>query len=240
MPTYHLTLKHDTSAEGKAIFSNAVHKVKYHHIDVNAVARAARLTRTDIVKKLNQLNEHGHIELKTSGIEHRYLILKALPQTDREIEAVTDRLYADLQARETDALHRGRQVIDLITGRKCFARALAEHFGMDLPGGGASCGHCTFCLTATPITPPSWAPRRTTAGTIQRVLEATPVRDDPRFLARVAFGIKSPRVMMLNLDKSHVLASLVDHDFEDLLREFTKACQGRLRDFRLIDNRKSP
>jgi hypothetical protein len=49
---------------------------------------------------------------------------------------------------------------------------------------------------------------------IKKVLKQCSVRDDPRFLARVAFGLKSPRVTQLKLDKDDVFGSLADHDFE--------------------------
>ncbi|KAK0609998.1 P-loop containing nucleoside triphosphate hydrolase protein [Bombardia bombarda] len=213
-PSYYPTLKNDSTKEGTAVFKKAVKKAKFHHIDVNEVARGAGLNRNDIVKKLNQLNERGHIKLQTSGIEHRYLILKKLPSTAKEIDAVTDKLYADLQSRERDALQRSQEVMELITGAKCFARALAEHFGMGLPDGKETCGHCTFCMTGVPVELPMKRQARTTAASIQPVLKAAGVRDDPRFLARVAFGIKSPRVSKLKLDRHAVFRSLADHDFE--------------------------
>ncbi|KAK3683307.1 P-loop containing nucleoside triphosphate hydrolase protein [Podospora appendiculata] len=214
--TYFPTLKNDSSPEGKAVFSSATKKIKWFTIDVNDAARSAGggLKRNDIVRKLNQLNERGHIKLQTSGIEHRYLILKELPQTKDEISSVVDKLYADLQNREKDALARSSEVMALITGRKCFARALAEHFGMGLPGGKESCGHCTFCMTRTPLKTPVRPRYAATAATIQEVLKATDLRDDPRFLARVAFGIRSPRVTKLKLEKSPAFRSLAHYDFE--------------------------
>ncbi|KAK4234543.1 P-loop containing nucleoside triphosphate hydrolase protein [Achaetomium macrosporum] len=214
MRSYYPKIKEDKSKEAKAILSSATKKLKFHHIDVNAAARDAGLDRNDIVKKLNQLNERGHIKLQTKGLEHRYVIQKELPKTKEDIEAVVDKIYAQLQQRERDALNRGREVMDLITGNKCFARALAEHFGMGLPGGKPSCGHCTYCFTRRSVRPPAQPREPTTAASIQRVLQATTVRDDPRFLARVAYGIKSPRVTQLKLDKSPVFRSLAHHDFE--------------------------
>ncbi|KAK4098516.1 ATP-dependent DNA helicase [Parathielavia hyrcaniae] len=226
MGSYYCTIKDDKSEEAKAIMSSAKKKVKFHDIDVNTAARAAGLGRNDIVKKINWLYERGHIKLQTKGLEHRYLIQKDLPQSAAHIEGVIDQIYTQLQTRETDALNRGREVMDLITGNRCFALALAEHFGMGLPGGKPSCGHCTFCFTKRPVKPPVKPQATTTAASIQGVLKATPVRDDPRFLTRVAYGIKSPRVTQLKLDKSAVFRSMVNHDFEDLLREFTKACDA--------------
>ncbi|KAK0702376.1 P-loop containing nucleoside triphosphate hydrolase protein [Lasiosphaeris hirsuta] len=216
--------KSDQSREARAVFTSAVKKLKFHDIDVNATARTMGLNRLDIVKKLNQFNERGMIKLQTKGIEHRYLILKKLPETDEELEAVVDKLYTDMVGQERDAIRRGREVMDLITGSRCFARSLSEHFGMSLPNGKTNCGHCTFCYTGRPVRAPSRRLTNTTRATIQGVLNSTGVRDDPRFLARVAYGIKSPRVTALKLDKHSAFRSLANHDFDHLVREFTAAC----------------
>ena len=44
MSSYYPTMKRDGSAEAKAIFSLAVKKAKYHHIDVTAASRAHGVT----------------------------------------------------------------------------------------------------------------------------------------------------------------------------------------------------
>lgn len=49
---------------------------------------------------------------------------------------------------------------------------------------------------------------------INKILAACDIRDDLRFLARVAFGIKSPRATQLGMDKKSVVMTLADHDFE--------------------------
>lgn len=45
--------------------------------------------------------------------------------------------------------------MSLITGSKCFALSLAQHFGMGLPKDKEKYGHCSFCLTGKPIQPPN-------------------------------------------------------------------------------------
>ncbi|PHH91984.1 hypothetical protein CDD83_9431 [Cordyceps sp. RAO-2017] len=222
---YYPSLKADDSEEGKAIFSNARKAAKYHHIDLSAIAKATGLLRADLVRKLNQLEDRDCIKLKASGIEHRYRILKPLPSTNDAIVKLVDELYADLESREEEAMRRVRQMADLVTGAKCFALALAENFGMTLPDGKGGCGHCTFCLTGSPVVLPPKPSKVVDKAAIERILEACDVRDDPRFLARVAFGIKSPRVTRLKLDRSPVFRSLADHDFKTLLKEFTAACE---------------
>ncbi|KAI1644603.1 ATP-dependent DNA helicase [Daldinia loculata] len=227
MPNYHYTAKGDSSPEGRAIYKYAS-KAKFgklYDLDIVDVVKSTGLLRTDVVRKLEEYNDTGIIMLKKSGIENKLRVLKTLPRTPQEIKAITDKLYVDMEAREEDALQRTQQVADLITGDRCFALALAEHFGMGLPDGKTRCGHCSRCLTGRRIIlPPKPTPAVDTAG-IQKILDVCHVRDDPRFLARVAFGIKSPRVMQLKLHQKRIFMSLADHDFKSLLKEFTRACE---------------
>ncbi|KAK0668065.1 P-loop containing nucleoside triphosphate hydrolase protein [Cercophora samala] len=229
MPSYFRLVKQDKSPAVDAIYKKSKKKVKWYDIDINeAIAyKGAGLNRADIVAKLNQLDQQGHIKLQASGLTNRYILQKALPKTDEDREKVVEKLYKDLTGREKDALQRCREVMGLITGPKCFALSLAQHFGMDLPDGKGKCGHCSFCLTGKPVEPPKLKVTPTTASSIQKVLKATDVRDDPRFLARVAYGIRSPRVTALKLDKSPVFRSMAGHDFEALLAEFTKVCEKK-------------
>ncbi|KAK1756332.1 P-loop containing nucleoside triphosphate hydrolase protein [Echria macrotheca] len=224
--SYYPVVKSDRSAEAKAILKGAKKSGKLQELDVNQVAKSGGISRIDMIKKLTDFNDRGHIRLQPSGVQQKYIVLKKLPQTKAEIDSVLEKLYTDLQGRESDALQRGREVMGLITGPKCFALALAEHFGMTLPDGKAKCGHCTFCITGRRVLPPFRPLTKTTKASIAQVLRATPIRDDPRFLARLAFGIKSPRITQLKLDKHTVFRSLAHHDFEALLREFTKVCDN--------------
>ncbi|KAK7421710.1 hypothetical protein QQZ08_009798 [Neonectria magnoliae] len=222
--TYFARLKPSNAPEAKAILKHAKKAVKYYAIDLSSVSQTTGLRRIDLVQLLQQLNDTGAIRLTVGGVEQKYKVLAKLPQTNAEIESLTDKLLTDLEKREIQALDRVQQVVGFITGSKCFARAIAEHFGMDLPDNKNQCGHCTFCLTGNPVQLPPSSHKALDKSGIQRVLDATDVRDDPRFLARVAFGIKSPRVGKLKLDKNKVFMSMADQDFGTILKEFEKAC----------------
>ncbi|KAI1801977.1 ATP-dependent DNA helicase [Daldinia bambusicola] len=216
MPKYHHTAQTESSVEGKAIYKHAKKPKsgKLYDVDINKIVREMGLLRSDLVRKLQEYNDNGIILLKKSGVENKFKILNELPKTPNQIKVITDKLYVDMEAREEDALRRTQQVADLITGDKCFALALAEHFGMGLPGDKVKCGHCSYCLTGKRVILPA---RRTPAvdiAGIKEVLKECNVRDDPRFLARVAFGIKSPRVMQLKLYQKTIFMSLADHDFK--------------------------
>ncbi|KAI1429701.1 P-loop containing nucleoside triphosphate hydrolase protein [Xylaria sp. FL1777] len=222
---YDTQIKADNSPAAKSILRYAKKAKKLYTIDVNAAAEDTRFARANIIRKLNEFNDRGLIRLKVSGVVNRYKVLKILPTKPQKIGDLTDKLHSEMEDRETDAMKRFQAVCDLLTGSQCFARELTRYFGMELPGGKSRCGHCTYCLSGKPVVlPPKSTPPVDSVG-IQDVLAACDVRDDPRFLARVAFGIKSPRVTALKLDKNKVFGSLEDHDFESLLKEFTKACE---------------
>jgi RecQ family ATP-dependent DNA helicase len=201
----------DHSPEAGAISSLSTKAVKNFTFDMNAATRKG-LMRADLVRKLDSWNATGVIMLKTSGVMNRYRVLSPLPTAEEDIQALADDLYADMAQREKDALGRIDQMIGLITGKACLALGLAQHFGMSLPDGRQSCGHCTYCAwgEATTLTPKPIPPLNMEG--VKRVLTACP-HDDPRLLARVAFGIKSPRITQLKLDKSPVFESLADHEF---------------------------
>lgn len=213
-PSYFPRLKNNKSPEAKAILQYASKARKYHSIDLSAVSRTTGLNRNELVKLLNELNDSGAIKLTVTGVEQKYKVLGKLPQTDAEIESLLDSLYANLELREQQALDRVKQVIKLLTAPKCIPLSIVEHFGMTLPNGRQECDHCTFCLSHKPVQIPTLSPKSVDKEAIQRVLAATDVRDDARFLARVAFGIKSPRVSKLRLDKTAVFMSMADQDFD--------------------------
>ncbi|KAG9680306.1 ATP-dependent DNA helicase, partial [Aureobasidium melanogenum] len=220
---YHAVASSDHSPEARAIYSMSTKAIKNFTFDMNAATRRG-LMRANLVQKLDSWNATGVIMLKTSGVMNRYRVLSPLPTAEADIQALADDLFADMAQREKDALGRIDQMVGLITGKSCLALGLAEHFGMDLPDCRRSCGHCTYCAWGEAATlAPKPAPPLNVEG-VKRVLAACP-HDDPRLLARVAFGIKSPRITQLKLDKSSVFESLADHEFSTLLREFEAACR---------------
>ena len=86
-----------------------------------------------------------------------------------------------------------------------------------MPEGG--CGHCNFCITNTRVEYRQAAhglqrKGRIDEGKVRKILAATKVRDDARFLARVAFGISSPRVTVEKLGRHDVFGCMDDCDFE--------------------------
>jgi len=211
----------DTSPAAKAIHTAATSKQKSRktvnalvHLDVDAMARNSGLGRAEIVSKLQEWNDRGLIDLRTKEVINIYRITRAFPPPAAEQKTMLEELYTELEAREKQDLDRMEEVNDLITGQGCFSRRLAEHFGDSLPDEKEECGHCTWCKTHQPVNliispPPVFDQKR-----FKQVLIAVPERDDARYIARVAFGIGSPRATANKLSKNAVFGSMEDHDFQ--------------------------
>ncbi|KAF7931699.1 uncharacterized protein EAE98_004435 [Botrytis deweyae] len=222
---YHSKIKSDRSPAAAAIAACGEKKAKFHHIDVDAAARRYSLGRNEVIGKLNAWNAEGIIELKASQVVNVYKVTKPLPKTAKEIETIAKTIYSSMETREKQALERSEKILQLITGKACFSKKLAQHFGDELPDGKEECGHCQWCLTHKPVEiqlPPP-VPFNTIA--FNNVLNMIEERDDPRFLARVAFGISTPRVTAMKLGKSPIFGSMDDHEFSVLLEAFEKECK---------------
>lgn len=200
--------------EAGAIMKYAEKKTKYTYVDVNHIVKQTGFHRSNIIQVLEHLDRDGVIRLNARGVVPKFRVLQKLPNTDKELDALAQNMYADLEQKEKDALQRTREVVDLITSEKCFAQALAQHFGMNLPDGKEKCGHCTWCETGVAVELPPKEQRLLDRRRVEQVLAMCPFRDDPRFLARVAFGIMSPRVRDLKMNRTVAWESMVDQDFD--------------------------
>jgi hypothetical protein len=215
---YYMFMKNMASSdrpEAKAILDNSEKKAKYTYVDVNAIVRRTGYLRANIIQILDHLDRDNIIKLTTKGVVPKFRLLKKPPSTAAELDELARTMYAGLEQKERDALARSREVVGLITGPSCFALALSRHFGMELPGGKDKCGHCSFCVSGGQrvVCPPPVKMALDQEG-IREVLAECPVRDDPRFLARVAFGIMSPRVRELKMHLTPAWESMQNQDFD--------------------------
>lgn len=203
----------DSSPAARAIIGTARKAKTLAHIDVDTASRTSGLGRNEIVAKLNDWHDRAFIDLRTGGVVNIYRVLHKLPSTKAEKDKIIEDLYAELAAREQQELDRGQAVIDLVTGSTCFSRRLAQHFGDGLPKEQAECGHCTWCETHRAVQLITQPPVAFDSRRFKAVLAAVPDRDDARYLARVAFGIGSPRAIQAKLSKSVEFGSMEDHEF---------------------------
>jgi RecQ zinc-binding len=208
---YDSVLASDKSPAAAAIKKYAKKASTWYHIDVDSYILQS--SRVDIVRKLNDLDEGGVIELKPSNVHNVYKIAQPLPRTGPALEKYVDQIYEVIERREQEALNRTDEMLKLITDKACFSRALAQHFGDNLPDGKRECGHCTWCMTKTAVVQQVPPPVKFNFPAFKAVLTQIPDRDDARFLARIAFGITSPRGTMMKLSKHPIFGSMADHSF---------------------------
>ena len=179
-------------------------------VNVDNVSATAKVKHEDVVRKLQGWSDQGIIELKRERVFHRYRMIKSFPRSREGIERLGHAAYEQVKEREEDDLRRCRQVIELITGPKCFSLALAAHFGDEAP----VCRKCQFCLTGKSV---DFTIKKAPVDSrhVRAILAACKARDDPRLLARIAFGISSPRVTREKCGiKNPVFGSMGDCDFD--------------------------
>jgi superfamily II DNA helicase RecQ len=219
-------IQNDKSPAAIAIKKASVKATKWTHIAVDDLANTSKLARADLVRKLNQWNEQGVVELKTEGVKNSFRLERPLPSTTKEVDSIIKQLDESMESMEQMNLARTKALIDLITDQKCFSRALAGYFGQTGSNAPDECGHCTWCETRTQVMLPNEPPQPPDPAKVQKVLEKISVRDDPRFLAKIAFGIKSPRATDLKVYSTGVFESMNVCDFTELLQVFTEACDA--------------
>ncbi|KAI4195517.1 MAG: hypothetical protein LQ350_007150 [Teloschistes chrysophthalmus] len=203
---------------------------KWTHIDVDLAANHVRCDRTLVVSKLQEWHNNGAIELQPSGVVNRFRVLKEFPQGKMKKEHLASALHEYFETSEKDSMARIYNVVDSITARACLSRGLARYFGDEKTMPTAGCGHCSFCITRKPVSFDR-EQNRSRLGRIDEkkfkaILAATMVRDDPRFLARIAFGMSSPRVTKEKLGKHEVFGSMDGCDFEELVERFRQVCRS--------------
>ncbi|KAF2877279.1 P-loop containing nucleoside triphosphate hydrolase protein [Massariosphaeria phaeospora] len=214
----------DESPSARAIVRASVTKGKWTQVSLDDVATSTGIARMDLVRKMDEWNERGAIELEKRGVLNTYRLEKPLPSDQEEIDIMIKELDAGMAEKERQDLERTTALIDLVTDKKCFSRSLAEYFGesgVDMPN---ECGHCTWCETHEQVVLPDEPPQPPDPEKIKRILSVVKVRDDPRLLAKIAFGIKSPRIGAMKIYNTGVFESMNVCDFMELVRIFTEEC----------------
>lgn len=200
-------------------------------VDVDLISDRLGCLREEVVRKLQDWSHKGYVELKPSGVVNRYRMMRQFPRQREDREPLISSIYKQMELRETADLRKGQEVINLITDQKCFAAALADHFGDTIPHG--KCGKCQWCKTGVRVEMDednSSFDIPIDQNKIRAVLAATASRDDPRFLARIAFGISSPRVVTEKCgSRSPVFGSMACCNFEvSFSLHWSEACADRL------------
>ena len=194
-------------------------------IDVDEAAKAGKVQRDDIVRKLQEWHDCGWIELQPSGVVNRFTVLRAFPTSINEREQIYTECHDRFEVREKENMERVQDVINFVTFKGCLARELARHFGDEASIPEQGCGNCESCINEPVKLVKDVSKAMVDKKKIDAILAATMIRDDARFLARIAFGLSSPRVAKEKLAKHEVFGSMKDCEFEELVRQFQGVCK---------------
>ncbi|RPD55839.1 ATP-dependent DNA helicase [Lentinus tigrinus ALCF2SS1-7] len=216
----------DPSPTAVAIRTYWMTKSNGHTVDMVSTAEHSRIDRSELAKKINGWEMDGHIWSKASQVRARYMVMNPMPKSTKEIKALADALYQRMVAREDEAIEKIRKVIEFATNDDCMAQGLAAYFGDEDAVPDGMCGQCTFCLNGAGVDFSPVATSIPDPARIKQILDACPERDDPRLLARMAFGITSPRLTYGKWSTAHPLfGCMVDTDFSALVVAFDAECK---------------
>ncbi|KAG8972658.1 hypothetical protein FRC05_009669 [Tulasnella sp. 425] len=209
----------DTSPAAKAITANAKFGKTRYGIDVQVASQISGVERNLIVGKLSDWHDSGWIELKATQRRNRYLLVQDLPDDESEINSIADQMFERMEGREKDEVARLESVFEWASTATCLPKVLAEYFGdIDSFPFESTCAYCTPCQSGgKPAIQYSYSPPPFDEIAFQKVLASTAIRDDARFLARIAFGITSPRITAEKLSKHPAFGSMSLHPWDELL-----------------------
>ncbi|KAI0669791.1 ATP-dependent DNA helicase [Trametes maxima] len=216
----------DNSPAAKAIRTHWKSRGSGYQIDMVSTAEYSKIDRSELARTVSNWELEGHIFNKPSQIRARYMVLKPLSRNLKEVKDLATMVYQRMIAREDEAVEKIRQVIQFATADDCMAQLLATHFGDDNVVPDGMCGQCTFCENGQGVEFEPLAQAVPDPVAVRNILNACPERDDPRLLARMAFGITSPRLTVGKWSSTHPLfGSMVDTDFNALVAAFDAECK---------------
>lgn len=208
----------------KKIFTSGRRGPKWTAVVVDEAAESIGEPRERIIKALAYLEESGDIELKPSGIRHRYRLCNDASQ--RNPAALNERMQKLFAIREEKDAGRLRTVMAFVEDQTCLTRHLLRYFGEDLE---ADCGHCGSCLApaGTDKSEPRVIARSPGSPiTVDHVSAIQELIDEghaalraPRQLARFLCGITSPATSRDRLTRHNAFGLLEQHPFQMVLEQ---------------------
>ena len=203
----------------KKLFDASERGYKWNKLEnVDAVAAKIGESRDRIVKALSMLEESGDVQLKPSGLRHRYRL--CADAAKRDPDQLSERMVLLFAQRERKDAERLQLVMNLAQTAGCLTRHLMSYFGEEL---GRDCGHCGNCLAKTKeqrVIPKSARLRITTehVGAIQALMDENHASlRAPRQLARFLCGITSPAASRDRLTRKDAFGLLQGFPFADVL-----------------------
>ncbi|KAG0152225.1 hypothetical protein CROQUDRAFT_35761 [Cronartium quercuum f. sp. fusiforme G11] len=223
-------MKAEKWKESRALCSHMTVGPTWHTVDVCHTAAMSGLKRTDLTSQINKWEKDYGIQPKGSKVRARYRPLRedgSLPPLEA-VDEIAGLLYDSMILREEADVQRLYQVVDILTKDDCIAQSLGEYFGDDDSVPLGACGACTHCATLEAVPFQRVVKTKVDDAKAKLILDKCPYRDDARLLARIAFGIASPRTTELKLTQASEggpFGCMESTDFNKLVDYFEVICK---------------
>lgn len=189
---------------------------KWITLEPAAVALQIREPEERIHRALRYLEEMGDIEIKPSGLRHRFRLQPAAASVSPV--AVSSALHARFLQREQQDLARLDAVVHFCEGEGCLTERLLHYFGEELA---SPCGHCSICQGESPQPLPCSPPREITLDERHTIdglrRENHAALRSPRALARFLCGLSSPATTRDRLQRHELFGLLEGVPFAEVL-----------------------
>jgi ATP-dependent DNA helicase RecQ len=206
----------------QSLFASGKRGTRLLTIEPDAAAEKIGESRERILKALSYLEEAGDIEIKPSGLRHRFRLLPRAKE--RNPHEIATWLHGLFTSREKQDLGRFDEIVEFASAPGCSVRRLLNYFGEKTD---SDCGHCGRCRgeKASPL------PKGADADISQADVEViTNLRSEghaalraKRQLARFLCGISSPAVTRDRLTRHDAFGTLEAVPFAKVL-EYLNVC----------------
>jgi ATP-dependent DNA helicase RecQ len=177
--------------------------------------------RDRLLKALTWLQEAGEIELKPSGLRHRYRLNAT--NGDASSDTLTERMVTMFAKREDKDVERLNRVMALAQEPSCITHHLLSYFGETFS---PPCGHCENCASGylpesrhIPATAVPLISLEQVQAIQYLIKENHSALRAPRQLARFLCGITSPAVSRDRLTRHDHFGLLADLPFPTVLAQ---------------------
>jgi ATP-dependent DNA helicase RecQ len=198
----------------RGLFKQAKRARSWFDVDLDEAAAAIAAPRDRVVRALDYLGERELLEVRSTGIRHRYRWLRR----PDEVEGLARELHGRMLEHEAREIARLDQVLAFAAHDGCQTNRLSGHFGEPRS---EPCGHCGWCLggrerarllprPAPAIDDADWA-----RATLLRA--GQPELAEPRAFARFLAGLSSPRLTKARLGGHELFGCLAQVPFDTLL-----------------------
>ncbi len=202
----------------KSVFAAGKRGSRWLTLNLESVSEATGESPDRIIKALRYLEESGDIELKPSGLRHRF---RRLPNAgDRSPHEIATWLFGIFSDREKSDLARLAGVVAFAESPRCSTQELIGYFGEDLPG---PCGHCGRCLGVPATQLPQAEPREISLAELQTIRQLRTEKHAAlrgnRPLARFLCGLSSPAATRDRLTRHDAFGLLEGIPFRQVLEQ---------------------